>query len=153
MLFYLYLMTISQAILICYIMLTYSELKLWFWNISQLKFLNVFKKLSLLISMQCSHARNVHIQSDPLDPSKATARPPVYLHCCAYRCARVWLWRHGSFLRRSSVCMWSLFGICILLCQWIIISGICVYETTFSDLIFTVHFILSFWLSFYKTIK
>ena len=56
----LYLMIINRAILICYIMLRYLELKLWSCDISQYKFLNVLKKLDLLTSMQCSYTRNVH---------------------------------------------------------------------------------------------
>ena len=57
----LYLMIIRRAILICYRMLTYRESKLWSYDISQLKFLNVLTKLVLLTSMPCSHARNVRM--------------------------------------------------------------------------------------------
>ena len=44
-----------------------------------------------------------------------TQQLPVYR--CASRCVCVWLWRHGSSLRGSSVWLWSLFEICILLHQ------------------------------------
>ena len=53
----------------------------------------------------------------------------VYLHRCASRCARVWLWRHVCSLRGSSWWMWPLFEICILLLQWIIDTGIYVHGT------------------------
>ena len=53
----------------------------------------------------------------------------IYLHRCASRCARVWLWRHVCSLRGSSWWMWPLFEICILLLQWIIDTGIYVHGT------------------------
>ena len=55
------LMTIRRAILICYRMLTYQESKLWSYDISQLKSLNVLTKLVLLTSVPCSHASNVRM--------------------------------------------------------------------------------------------
>ena len=53
----------------------------------------------------------------------------VYLHRCASRCERVWLWRHVCSLRGSSWWLWPLFEICILLLQWIIDTRIYVHGT------------------------
>ena len=58
----LYLMTINRAILISYRMLTYLELKLCSCDISQLKFSSVLTKSTLLILMQCSYVKNVHMR-------------------------------------------------------------------------------------------
>ena len=63
----------------------------------------------------------------------------VYLHRCASRCARVWLWRHVYSLRGSSWWMWLLFEICILLLQWIIDTGIYVHGTGNNILRLNVH--------------
>ena len=93
---------------------------------------------------------------------------PVYLHRCASRCARFWLWCHGSSLQGSSGWVWSLFEIGMLL-HWTKIPGctsmrleVALFESDESQKdnvnklwrldrhgLFT----LSFWLSFYKTIK
>ena len=62
-----------------------------------------------------------------------------YLHRCASRCARVWLWRHVYSLRGSSWWMWPLFEICILLLQWIIDTGIYVHGTENNILRLNVH--------------
>ena len=58
----LYLMTINRAILICYRMLIYLELKLCPCDISQLKFSSVSTKPTLLILTQCSYVKNVHMR-------------------------------------------------------------------------------------------
>ena len=63
----------------------------------------------------------------------------VYLHRCASRCARLWLWRHVYSLRGSSWWMWLLFEICILLLQWIIDTGIYVHGTGNNILRLNVH--------------
>ena len=51
----LYLMTINRAILICYRMLMYLEIKLCSYDISQLKSSSVLMKSTLLILTQCSY--------------------------------------------------------------------------------------------------
>ena len=58
----LYLMTINRAILICYRMLLYPELRLCSCDISQLKFSSVLTKSILLILTQCSYVKNVHMR-------------------------------------------------------------------------------------------
>ena len=52
-------MTINRAILICYRMLMYLELKSYSYDISQLKFSSVLMKSTLLILTQCSYVKDV----------------------------------------------------------------------------------------------
>ena len=67
----------------------------------------------------------------PPMPKMATLkhRLPVYLHRCASRCAHVWLWRHGSSLRGSSVSVWSLFTFWYSIVPMHKNTGICIYVT------------------------
>ena len=79
-------------------------------------------------------------------------RLPVYLHRCASRCARVWLWRHGSSLRGGSVSVWSLFTFWYSIVPMHKNTGICIYVTENTILWLYFHSCLN-WLSFHKTIK
>ena len=55
-------MTINRAILICYRMLIYLELKLCSCDISQLTFSRVLTQSTLFILTQCSCVKNVHMR-------------------------------------------------------------------------------------------